>query len=72
MTREQAEALIRLAASGDGRKYLEDLAKDFDNAMKQLLAASNSDELLVQQGVCKALSMQLKKFDDARRAIEGT
>lgn len=68
MDKKKAESLGRLREHPDGNAYLRELAKDFDEAIRLMLYAE-SDQVLSAQGKARALHEQLKKFDDAEKAL---
>lgn len=62
----EAEALVRLTQSNDGKVFLRILQTDFDEAMRLLLHCKG-DEVLSRQGAAQAYSKTLQRFTDAQK-----
>lgn len=69
LTQDEADSLVRLSRTLDGRTFLNRTAKEFDAAMQRLLYAKRKD-LPTAQGVARGLHETLKEFDDAVKAAE--
>lgn len=69
MTPEQAEAMIRIARSPDGRVLLALLEADFDKAMRRVLYCEEQD-LSKERGHARALHENLSLFVQADQTIK--
>jgi hypothetical protein len=65
----RAQALLRLAASSEGKLFLEELGQDFDQEVRTLLFAK-PDSIFVAQGRAQAYNAVLKKFSDAKQELD--
>jgi hypothetical protein len=68
--KRRAEALVRLSEMSEGKLFMEELAAEYDTAMKTLLFAK-PDEIIAAQGRAQAYHNALKKFTDARKELGG-